>query len=424
MYRICLLVAVFLLSLPACDAAYAADRVTQLPGFSGALPFSLYAGYLNVPSSGSQLFYVYASQEALPINNAQKLTMWMNGGPGCSSLDGLFAETGPFAPSVDGQTVALMSTRWTQSSHMLFIENPVGVGFSYSPSGDYAASDTRSASENFQALLSFFTKFPELASLEFHLAGESYAGVYIPTLAQTILQQSVVGGSWTGGKMTGIMVGNGCNGWEVGACGGTCSNMAIHAQAFMKFSFLSSEVIAKIQQQCDFAACLASTVVLNSDYSNYYEVIAPLNATCQSLIDIGLYGNIDNGIDIYGVFDECLQHTCAITATEEARTNTRAPIPFINAKQRTKSNNAMRALAVLTDDAAGTTPKFSTCFGTAALTNYLNRPDVQTALHAVKPPFCWDVCSSNSKFSYDHNAMNLPRDVYPYLIGQGLQILM
>lgn len=72
--------------------------------------------------------------------------------------------------------------------NVLYIESPVGVGFSYSILNDgFKYNDMNVANDNMYALLSFFMfKFPERQSNDLWLSGESYAGIYVPTLAYAI----------------------------------------------------------------------------------------------------------------------------------------------------------------------------------------------------------------------------------------------
>lgn len=101
---------------------------------------------------------------------------------------------------------------------MLYIESPVGVGFSYSETHDYKCDDDRTANENRAGVEAFFSMFPEYQKNKFFITGESYAGVYVPTLAEAILAGEK-DGTYTGAKLTGIAAGNGCSGTEVGICG-------------------------------------------------------------------------------------------------------------------------------------------------------------------------------------------------------------
>ena len=86
---------------------------------------------------------------------------------------------GPFHVLLKGNTTSLAPRpyRWNRLVNMLFIEAPVGVGFSYSDAGDYACDDDRTAADNMAALQQFYKLFPDLLSNPLFIAGESYAGV-------------------------------------------------------------------------------------------------------------------------------------------------------------------------------------------------------------------------------------------------------
>ena len=169
--------------------------------------------------------------------------------PGCSSLDGFFYEQGPFEIDTSDYTkLKQREYRWNTVANMIFLEAPVGVGFSYSDTDDYRCNDDRTATESRAALEDFFQKFPELKKNKFFLtgmcfllsyisglscpyfdiilisicnflfAGESYGGIYVPTLAEAIVQGQL-DSTYTGAKLNGIAVGNGCSGSGIGICG-------------------------------------------------------------------------------------------------------------------------------------------------------------------------------------------------------------
>ncbi|KAJ3063879.1 hypothetical protein HK102_008358, partial [Quaeritorhiza haematococci] len=74
---------------------------------------------------------------------------------------------------------------WNSNANILFLDQPVGTGFSYSEHG--GPSDTPEAAEDVYTFFQlFFTRFPEYANLDFHIFGESYAGHYIPQIAHSI----------------------------------------------------------------------------------------------------------------------------------------------------------------------------------------------------------------------------------------------
>lgn len=88
------------------------DIVDSLPGWNDKLPSRHFSGYLSIPSvnnSTSNLHYYLVEAE----QNAETAPtiLWLNGGPGCSSLDGWVYEHGPFEISLDG-TLTPRSYRW------------------------------------------------------------------------------------------------------------------------------------------------------------------------------------------------------------------------------------------------------------------------------------------------------------------------
>lgn len=89
----------------------------------------------------------------------------------------------------DGEVVGLRPTAWTRQHSMIYIDNPVGTGFSFT-NGGLARNETKVGQDLYAALLQFFTLFPELQLNEFFVSGESYAGKYVPAIAYTIHQNN------------------------------------------------------------------------------------------------------------------------------------------------------------------------------------------------------------------------------------------
>ena len=99
---------------------------------------------------------------------------------------------------------------WHRVSNLLFLESPAGVGFSYNTNTSMPYTDGITAVDNLNAILDFFEKFSEYRSHKFWLAGESYAGKYIPQLATSIDHYNAFDAP-DGKKidLRGILVGNG-----------------------------------------------------------------------------------------------------------------------------------------------------------------------------------------------------------------------
>lgn len=145
------------------------DRVTSLPGFDGEFCWKHYSGYLQ-GESHHKLFYWY--HEAVEHPDEAPLVLWLNGGPGCSSLGGMFTELGPFVLDQD-LNVTLNPYSFNRAANIIFIEQPVGVGFSHP---NIPANDSSTAIDTDLALRDFFKKHPELQGRETYVMGESYGG--------------------------------------------------------------------------------------------------------------------------------------------------------------------------------------------------------------------------------------------------------
>nr|KMM63743.1 carboxypeptidase Y [Coccidioides posadasii RMSCC 3488] len=141
-----------------------------------------YSGYLDDKENDKHLFYWFFESRNDPKNDP--VVLWLNGGPGCSSLTGLFLELGP--ASIDKNLKVVHNPySWNSNASVIFLDQPVNVGFSYSGG---SVSDTIAAGKDVYALLTlFFKQFPQYATQDFHIAGESYAGHYIPVFASEIL---------------------------------------------------------------------------------------------------------------------------------------------------------------------------------------------------------------------------------------------
>jgi len=176
-----------------CIAAPASDKIVNLPGAPANLSFDQYSGYLNVDAKNNRnIFYWLVLSESNPAS--APIALWSNGGPGCSGLIGFMTEQGPFHPASDGLTLNLTTYPWNKVANMLFIEAPAGVGFSYSDTPkDYITGDNQTADDNYQAILAFLDKFPEYANNSFYITSESYGGHYMPTLAKAIVDGNSAG---------------------------------------------------------------------------------------------------------------------------------------------------------------------------------------------------------------------------------------
>ncbi|KAF3659912.1 putative serine carboxypeptidase-like 19-like [Capsicum annuum] len=180
----------FLLLLVAGHATVG-TTVKFLPGFQGPLPFELETGYVGVGDSEDvQLFYYFIKSESNP--ESDPLMLWITGGPGCSALSGLVYEIGPitFEPvEYNGSlpTMILNPYSWTKTASIIFLDFPVGTGFSYATTPSALQSSDLQASEHvYQFLHKWFVDHPEFLRNPFYVGGDSYSGMVVPIITQII----------------------------------------------------------------------------------------------------------------------------------------------------------------------------------------------------------------------------------------------
>lgn len=208
-------------SLPSAASFY----VESIPSLANSQGSQVYAGYLPAresatvfdkgPEDDAHLYFLLEKARHLPSGNGgsthkRRLMLWLNGGPGCSSFDGVMMEVGSFRPSLTrkGQLDWTMpGGAWNEYTDVLFLDQPVGTGFSYANGNGYATSLPQAARDVNFFLKRFVEVFPEYAKssgTEFYIAGESFAGQWIPYTAHEIANDPTAAVD-----LRGVAIGNG-----------------------------------------------------------------------------------------------------------------------------------------------------------------------------------------------------------------------
>ncbi|XP_021902172.1 serine carboxypeptidase-like 31 [Carica papaya] len=348
------------------------DLVTNLPG-QPHVEFKHYAGYVTVnEKNGRALFYWFYEATTLPDD--KPLVLWLNGGPGCSSVGyGATQEIGPFLVDTDGQGIKINPYSWSTEANMLFLESPVGVGFSYSnTTSDYKnLGDDFTANDSYTFLHKWFLKFPSYRKRTFYIAGESYAGKYVPELAELIYDKNNDPSLYI--DLKGILLGNpetsDAEDWR-----GLVDYAWSHA-------VVSDETHKIIKENCDFGS------------DNTWE-----NNNCSEAVDEVLKQYKE--IDIYSLYTSvCIGDTAN---SEDSKTK-------IMMKRSSKMMPRIMG-------------GYDPCLDEYAETFY-NRLDVQKALHVSYGRHLrnWSICNSVifEEWSYSRPSV-LP--IYKKLIAAGQRI--
>ncbi|KAL6276199.1 hypothetical protein ACE6H2_019800 [Prunus campanulata] len=143
-----------------------------------------HAGYYRLPNSkAARMFYLFFESRT---NKNDPVVIWLTGGPGCSSELAVFYENGPFQIA-NNLSLAWNDYGWDKASNLLFVDQPIGTGFSYtSDEGDIRHDEEGVSNDLYDFLQAFFAQHPQFAKNDFYITGESYAGHYIPAFASRV----------------------------------------------------------------------------------------------------------------------------------------------------------------------------------------------------------------------------------------------
>lgn len=378
--------AVLAASLALASAAVPADQVTNIPGYGAPLS-NLYSGYVNA-GTGKHHHYVYS--ESLNNPKTDPVVLWFNGGPGCSSMEGLMSESGLYHVLEYSNPVSIYTNpfSWNNVTNNLFMESPAGVGFSYcDTAAGCSHTDTSTANDNLQAVISFFTAYPELAGNDFWISGESYAGIYVPSLAYAIYNYNVKNPS-KAINLKGILVGNGCIGNQAGHCGNdpTGLNDYHDIMEWRGHGLISETTYDLIMKVCDWP---------NESQQ------------CQNALNNA--ANEVGNIDVYYLYN-----TCPNPASQLSRA--RAPFGSKGMLARVEKIQQEKNKGLTLDP---------NCFGTGpTLESWFNQADVKAAFH-VAPNIDWALCSNNGTFNYNSDIADERTTIYPTLTQQaGYKVLV
>ncbi|XP_065875790.1 serine carboxypeptidase-like 20 [Euphorbia lathyris] len=386
--------------------------ITQIPGFAATFPSKHYSGYVTIDErNGKKLFYYFVESEGNPSQDP--VVLWLNGGPGCSSFDGFVYEHGPFsfeAANASGSLpkLHLNPHSWSKVSNVLYLDSPAGVGLSYSKNiTDYTTGDVKTALDSHEFLLKWFELYPEFLSNPFFISGESYAGVYVPTLAYEVMK-GIDAGTKPIINLKGYLVGNGVTDEE------------FDGNALVPFAhgmgLISDDLYEEVNTACQ---------------GNFYE---SLNDMCESQL-----AKVDKdieGLNIYDILEPCYHGT---DTRETKDKKIRLPSSFHQLGETDRPfpvrkrmfGRAWPLRAPVREGIVPTWPQLLNgesvpCTDDEVATSWLNNAAVRKAIHAdeVSAAGTWELCTDRILFRHDAGSMikyhkNLTTKGYRALIFSG-----
>ncbi|KAI4300908.1 hypothetical protein L6164_034235 [Bauhinia variegata] len=365
-----------------------ADKVKTLPG-QPPVTFQQFAGYVTVDERKQRsLFYYFVEAET---NAASKpIVLWLNGGPGCSSIGvGAFTENGPFTTAY-GKSIVKNNFSWNKEANILYLDSPAGVGFSYSLNNSFyrTLNDEVTARDSFVFLQRWFDKFPEYKNKDFYITGESYAGHYVPQLAELIVKSK----SKVQFNLKGIAIGN------------PLLDLDIDVNSVEEY-YWSHGIISESAYKTRISLC-------NSSRLNREFIGGQISLDCVLAINrVADEYSFISAIDPYYIIgDKCLSYNLSQANFLSELLNLRLS-KFIQAQNLQQTNELDQQLDSCNQQNSEL---------------YLNRKDVQKALHAqLLGAKTYRLCSSNVVSYYEASDRLTPTiDVVGFLVRSGLRVIV
>ncbi len=390
-----------------------AELVTDLPDY----PYrgKMFSGYLNLANPDKKLHYIFVESENDP--SLDPVLLWLNGGPGCSSLLGWAQEHGPAVFKKMSTKWKLNDYSWNKKANVIYLESPAGVGFSYIDSKndfDWETNDETSAMQNLEAVLNFFKNFPNLKRNDFYISGESYAGIYVPFLASKILEYNKRTPEVDKVMLKGILVGNGVTDWKYDT-----------TPALLEFGFThaiySPELRNKYIRVCSNSQndpeCkqVEEEIIKSFEKINIYDIYR----TC---VNSNNSTDNKNNISTLSILDEEYIDNKNVISNKK---NKFQYTPWVMKRKDDINSNSKKNYSSTfnqsqNEDNLKSTPP---CVDSVGPDNFFNRPEVKSALY-VKNEIKWEMCSDRVESNYQIDNEKGSFFLYKDLIASGLRILI
>jgi len=364
------------------------DEIIDLPGLGYDPGFRQFSGYLPLPNSTKQIFYWYVESIRSPKDDP--VVYWTNGGPGCSGLYGFGTEMGPYNFDAEGN-LSQNPWAWNNIVNMLYVEQPAGVGFSYSENeDDYKTGDKQAAEDAYDLVVAFFERYPERKSNEFYISSESYGGHYMPQLALTILNKDIEKNI----NFKGFLVGN--------PFVEPISNYIAMYETYYHHGLVKKSLHDKWKAK----GC-------NTMPSRHDNIVICLD------LELFMYAGAGPNINPYAV-----DYPICVDEKYEQENLSRHKMFSKRGRNSLWSHQGAELIGIMNPKLKAHIDTYEPC-EEDYFTDYLNREDVQKAIHADARDSEWRVCSYALNWSLKERQTK-QMDLYTELVtgGYGLKMLV
>lgn len=339
------------------------EEIQNLPGVGFDVTFKHYSGFLQV-SPTHFLHYWFVQSQQNPATDP--LVFWFNGGPGCSSVDGLLNEMGPYVANKDGKTLRQNPFAWNKFSSVVYIEAPAGVGYSYSTDGNITTDDDLTSLENYEAVKQFFAKHPDFRNHSTYITGESYGGVYVPTLTARIID----GQKDFKIKLRGMAIGNGY------------VNEKLNIDTSIRFAYGHGLIDEKVWNTLEIECCRGC--IDGCD-------LTQLSGQCARMVEDTFEFLWHGGLNPYDLYRDC--DPSPEVNSNRLKAMELGIVPrFLATRFNVSAENRLRSAKLNNNLMGGASVP---CLNDSDVTTYMNRPEVRQALHIPDNLPSWSICSDD-----------------------------
>lgn len=336
------------------------DEVTSLPGLSVKPNFRMYSGFLSAGPNRRLHYWFVGSQKGSAV--LDPVIVWINGGPGCSSMLTLFMEHGPFRITDDGHNLVPNNFSWNKVANVLFLDAPIGTGYSYDATGNYNTDEEQAADETYLAILDFHHKFGLLSGDSFWIAGQGHAATHITLLVERLMHEPAV-------KLKGYAINNGV------------LDERSRGNSLMFFAYYHGVLGSRLWKNLT-ASCCNGAVTQNS--CNFVDNSQP---SCQNAVKEATNMIANQGLNVFNLYAKC---DLPKNWTQDSLHNDRLETsPYHRSRM-----SLLRSLNISHLDIKWAPP----CVDTSHVFDYMNREDVKNALHVEESPLVWNACSDVLKY--------------------------
>jgi len=288
-------------------------------------------------------------------------------------LYGLLNEMGPYEAHENGQDLQNNPYAWNKFASVVYIESPAGVGFSYSTDSNTTTNDDQTSLENYNAIKRFFEVHSQYRGHQTFIMGESYGGVYVPTLTARIVE----GQKDFPINLKGMAIGNGY------------VNEKMNIDTSVRFAYGHGIIDEKVWNELELTCCRGC--IDGCD-------LTQLTGHCASMVEEIFEFLWFGGLNPYDLYRKCDPNPGANSVRMETIKLGIVPNFFKERYNATSTRRRYPFFRQLSPPHAygASVP----CLNDTDVVTYMNNKEVRAALHIPDNLTTWDICSDDITTKY------------------------